>query len=369
MDSLQDLVRSMVSGQQLIEAILQYAAEQRSSDIHIEPLDTSVRVRLRCDGVLVPVCHIPKERLDTMTARIKILANLDIANKILPQDGRFAWRDFDLRVSTMPTIRGEKTVIRLLETMPQERRLHTLGMASPSYELLRNILQKQRGLFLISGPTGSGKSTTLYAVLQELDQVSLSIATLEDPVEYGISGISQSQIHVKQGLAFHNGLRALLRQDPDILVIGEIRDAETAQIAVRAALTGHMVISTIHTATAVDVPLRLIDMGVPTYLVADALLGIMSQRLPRYLCSCQKQEEKSTGCALCRQRGYKGRFCLAEVVPVGPHVTQAIRLQEHKEALNVAAKADGALLFAEVMAEAVRQGLTDQAELTRVYGV
>lgn len=373
MTSLQDRVQSFVSGQQIVEAILHYAQDQQSSDIHIEPLDGCMRVRFRCDGVLVPVCEIPIERLQTITARIKILAHLDIANKIVPQDGRFSWQGLDIRVSTMPTIRGEKIVLRMLDSLRLERRLQTLGMAHRAYTLLMGLLAKRQGLFLISGPTGSGKSTTLYAMLQELDDPSRSIATLEDPVEYGLSGISQSQIHPKQGLYFQNGLRALLRQDPDILVIGEIRDAETAQIAVRAALTGHMVLSTIHTAAAVDVPLRLIDMGVPPYLVADSLLGIMSQRLPRRLCHCKTRDDaqhyQAKGCPVCYQRGYVGRFCLAEVVPVGTALRESIRQQANSSAMAAAAAHDGAMLFAAAMDEALQRGVTDRAELVRVYGL
>lgn len=250
---------------EIVSELLVYAADSGASDIHIEPMDRAVRIRLRRDGVLMSVGELPAERLDAVTARIKILASLDIANKRLPQDGRFVWPDgrrpIDMRVSTMPTIRGEKTVIRLLDAGQVTLNLDCLGLGDDVAALLRQLTKRSSGLFLYSGATGSGKTTTLYAALQELHRPEVSIATLEDPVEYKLEGVCQSQIHVKSGLEFHNGLRALLRQDPDILVIGEIRDVETARIAIRAALTGHLVFSTLHAASAAEAPIRLIEIS------------------------------------------------------------------------------------------------------------
>lgn len=369
----EESMRHAASGQQLMETVLQYAVQTKGSDIHIEPLEEQVRVRLRIDGVLMTAGELPKERLHALTTRIKIMANLDIANKITPQDGRFTWKQLDMRVSTMPTIRGEKTVIRILDGTKRGVLLDSLGMNEKAYTLFRRLLQRRQGLLLVSGPTGSGKSTTLYAALQELDDPSLSIATLEDPVEYAVPGISQSQIHVKQGLEFHNGLRALLRQDPDILVIGEIRDAETAQMAVRAALTGHMVLSTVHTATAADVPLRLMDMGIAPYLLAEALIGLTSQRLVRQLCSCAVPDPegvyRAAGCDACLHRGYVGRICISEVIPVGLTVRKCIRQKEDAMHIADAARKEGAVLFDDAISEALEQGLTDRMEIMRVFGL
>lgn len=370
------------TAQEIVQAVIQYAVFSKSSDIHIEPLDDSVRIRMRRDGVLVTAAVIAKEKLDTLTARIKIMAKLDIANKRLPQDGHFVWQEgdrrVDMRVSTMPTIRGEKTVIRLLDTGGISLELDALGMEPPVVAALRRLTHCSKGLFIYSGPTGSGKSTTMYAALRELQRDEISIATLEDPVEYKINGFCQSQIQLKQGLAFQNGLRALLRQDPDVLVIGEIRDAETARIAVRAALTGHVVFSTIHASRAVDVPIRLMDMGIEPYLIADALLGMSSQRLARRLCpSCSREADDQVdrtvrqhqGCPSCFQSGYAGRFSLCEIIPVGFHVKQAVRHGCQEEDMEQAACADGAILMEEVIAAALQNGMTDTDEIHRIYDI
>lgn len=243
--------------------------------------------------------------------------------------------------------------------------------------LLRRLTKRSSGLFLYSGATGSGKTTTLYAALQELHRPEVSIATLEDPVEYKLEGVCQSQIHVKCGLEFHNGLRALLRQDPDILVIGEIRDVETARIAIRAALTGHLVFSTLHAASAAEAPIRLIDMGIAPYLVADALIGITSQRLARRLCSrCRRQEQTGSpsafahqGCGHCFHSGYDGRFCLCEVLPVGEHVKALIRQSGSASAIAGAAALDGAIFTKSLVQRALSEGWTDAEEIGRVYNV
>lgn len=364
---------------EIVDALLVYAVDSGASDIHIEPLDAMVRIRLRRDGVLVPVGEIPAERLEAVTARIKILSNLDIANKRLPQDGRFVWKDgqrsVDMRVSTMPSIRGEKTVIRLLDAGQVTLNLECLGLGMEVAELLRTLTHRRSGLFLYSGATGSGKTTTLYAALQELNHPEVSIATLEDPVEYKMEGVCQSQIHVKSGLEFHNGLRALLRQDPDILVIGEIRDVETARIAVRAALTGHLVFSTLHAASAAEAIVRLLDMGIEAYLVADALIGITSQQLVRRLCkSCRRERHSSDGtrafihqgCIHCFHSGYIGRFCLCEVLPVGTYVRPVIRQCGSSADIERAAVLDGAIFKREVVHQALMQGWTDHEEIRRV---
>ena len=311
--------------QELVDTILEEAVRTGVSDIHIEPLDGCVRIRLRRDGVLFPTAEIPIDQLDQIIARIKVMSSLDIADKRLPQDGRFVWnsqdRTIDMRVSTMPTVRGEKMVVRLLDSETVSLNLDKLGMDVIALSLLRKLIHANKGLFVLCGPTSSGKTTTLYAALRELLSMEVSIATLEDPVEYKVEGLCQSQINRKGGLLFINGLRALLRQDPDILAIGEIRDKETAEIAVQAALTGHLVFSTLHAGSAIEVPIRLMDMGIEPYLAADALLGITSQRLARRLCeACRftnaQAEYEHKGCDDCYHTGYRGRMSLCEVVPV-----------------------------------------------------
>lgn len=360
------------SATRIVEMLLQQAIEVHASDIHIEPLDEAVRVRFRRDGVLLTAASIPLAKADMVTARIKVLARMDIADKRRPQDGRIVWdsheKTVDLRVSTMPTVRGEKTVLRLLDTTHVELKLETLGITPSVCQSIRQIVSQNRGLFLFSGPTGSGKTSTLYAVLRELHKTEVSIATLEDPVEYKVNGICQSQIHEKGGLVFQNGLRALLRQDPDILVIGEIRDGETANIAVRAALTGHLVLSTVHTASAAEVPERLIDMGVEPYLVADALSGITSQRLARRICRhCRGKEELRKTCTACFSTGYEGRICLCEIMPVKQQLRKCIRQGDGMDEMEAAAITDGAVLMKEVLLYHIQKGYTDWQEIQRVY--
>lgn len=368
-----------VTAGDIVTALLTRAIEEKASDIHVEPLDTVMRIRFRRDGVLTTAAMLPGDKGEKITARLKILAGLDIANKRIPQDGRIIWQEktqtIDMRVSTMPTIRGEKTVIRLLDTGQLELELSCLGMLPEVQAVLRQLIHRSHGLFIFSGPTGSGKTSTLYAALQELHLPEVSIATLEDPVEYKVEGICQSQIQTKGGLLFQNGLRALLRQDPDILVIGEIRDRETARIAVQAALTGHVVFTTLHTATAVEVPERLIDMGVEPYLVADALVGMTAQRLVRRLCPhCRKKREDSQirglyrhhRCERCFFSGYKGRFSLCEIVRVGETVRHCIRQGGMVAAMREAAIADGAIFMETVIRTQLQSGNTDWEEIQRV---
>ena len=373
------LAAPAVTAQEMVELILGHAVDGGVSDIHIEPMDDCARVRFRLDGVLFSAGTLPLERLEKVTARIKIMSSLDIANKRLPQDGRLVWKDgkrvVDMRVSTMPTVRGEKTVIRLLNSDAVLLDIDRLGFAVPVVGGMRKLLKNTRGLFLLGGPTGSGKTTTLYAALRELDSPAVSVATLEDPVEYKVNGLCQSQINRKSGLFFLNGLRALLRQDPDILVIGEIRDRETADIAVHAALTGHLVFSTLHAGSAFEAPVRLIDMGIEPYLVGDALLGVLSQRLARRLCpACRKEipdGEYGTfthgACEACCHTGYKGRIALGEILSVGAQVRRAIRQCAGAGAIEEAGKADGAWSMAQSIQEALQQGKTDWPEVQRVY--
>ena len=353
------------TAQDLLDRLIGYAVREGASDIHIEPLDESVRVRCRFDGVLYTVAAAPPEKGEPFLIRLKIMAGLDIANKRLPQDGRILWESgavkTDLRLSTMPTVRGEKAVIRILGSRTADFSLDGLGLPERGVALIRGALTYTNGLIIICGPTGSGKTTTLYAALRELDSDAVSIATLEDPVEYKINGFSQSQVNAKGGVEFPQGLRALLRQDPDILVIGEIRDGETATIAVRAALTGHLVLSTLHAATALHAPGRLIDMGIEPYLLADALLCLMAQRLVRRKCSVCGGK----GCKACHGSGYGGRLCISEVVPMNAPLRNAIR--SGKSEGEMQRLAGEGLLFSESIRRSIGSGLTDAAEIRRVY--
>ncbi|WP_427113267.1 GspE/PulE family protein [Megasphaera sueciensis] len=371
---------SETNAQNIVDSVLGHAVQAGVSDIHIEPMDHCVRIRFRFDGVLFQAGELPSHMLEKITARVKIMSSLDIANKRLPQDGRMIWqtddRSIDMRVSTMPTVRGEKTVIRLLDANRVHLDLDTLGLGESVVPMLRRLSRNSKGLLLISGSTNSGKTTTLYAMLRELLSPAVSIATMEDPVEYQLQGVSQSQINPKGGLLFHNGLRALLRQDPDILVIGEMRDRETAEIAVRAALTGHLVFSTLHTSSAVEAPIRLADMGIEKYLLSEALVGIISQKLVRKICrhccvpAAEEQRQgryRHVGCTHCFHTGYTGRICLCEVVPVGRHMRKQIRNSDNAEILRDAAKADGAWFMKQSVEEALAKGMTDWAEIQRMY--
>ncbi len=327
----------------LINALMEQAVGMGASDIHIEPLATQVRVRMRVDGALSTVLTTPLSTAGAMTARVKILAALNIAEHRAPQDGRFNMRvlgnEIDVRLSVIPTIHGEKAVLRLLNRsaflIPKEK----LGFTQKNLAKFDDLLSTPHGIVLITGPTGSGKSTTLYTMLDEMNNMRDNIVTVEDPVEYMIDGLNQIQVNPRAGITFATGLRAILRQDPDIIMIGEIRDSETVEIAIRAAITGHLVLSTVHTNDAVASVYRLVDMGIPPYMVAASLVGIISQRLIRLICpSCRQSYKpaqtelalagidentaagvtfyKGFGCPSCNQTGYKGRVAVHEVLIV-----------------------------------------------------
>jgi len=269
----------------LLDQILSQALEKKASDIHLEPREDYVRLRYRVDGILEEADPLHKNQQAALISRIKVLANLDISESRLPQDGRINFkqkhREFDLRISILPTVHGEKTVIRMLERRRALLKLTELGMTGEDLLLFRRLISKRSGLILVSGPTGSGKTTTLYAALRELNCRENNIMTIEDPVEYQLPGVNQTQVNPKAGLTFPRALRTILRQDPDILLIGEIRDLETARIAVQAALTGHLVFSTLHTKDASGAAVRLTEMGIESYLIEDVLLGVIAQRLIR----------------------------------------------------------------------------------------
>ncbi|MBI2779573.1 MAG: type II secretion system ATPase GspE [Gammaproteobacteria bacterium] len=325
----------------LINALLTEAVKENASDIHIEPFENRLVVRFRVDGVLREVLEPKRVLAPLIAARIKVMAKLDIAEKRLPQDGRIslrvAGRPVDVRVSTLPSGHGERVVLRLLDKQAGRLNLEQLGMAPATLAVMHRIIERPHGIILVTGPTGSGKTTTLYAALTRLNDKTRNIMTVEDPIEYYLDGIGQTQVNTKVDMTFARGLRAILRQDPDIVMVGEIRDLETAEIAVQSSLTGHMVLSTLHTNTAVGAVTRLRDMGVEPFLLSSSLIGVLAQRLVRLLCPhCKQQVTASAaecdtlglphenpptlysavGCEQCNSLGYRGRTGIYEVIEV-----------------------------------------------------
>ena len=323
----------------LINALITEAIKENASDIHVEPFETRLSIRFRVDGVLREVLEPPRQIASLLCSRIKVMAQLDIAEKRLPQDGRIsikvANRPVDIRVSTLPSGHGERVVMRILDKQAGRLDLLQLGMDEKDRQRLSKIIQKPHGIILVTGPTGSGKTTTLYAMLSALNDAKRNILTVEDPIEYDLDGIGQTPVNTKVNMTFARGLRAILRQDPDVVMVGEIRDSETAQIAVQASLTGHLVLSTLHTNSAVGAITRLQDMGIEPFLLSSTLLGVISQRLVRSLCSKCKTETslageelakygvnsnnsvfQAKGCSQCLQTGYKGRSGIYEMIEI-----------------------------------------------------
>lgn len=333
----------------LLNALLTQAIKQNASDIHIETFEDSLVIRFRVDGVLKEVLQPQRVLSPLLISRVKVMAKLDIAEKRLPQDGRIALkiagRNVDVRVSTMPASHGERVVLRLLDKKAAKLDLSHLGMFDETLTLMRELITKPHGIILVTGPTGAGKTTSLYAVLTELNKVSCNILTVEDPIEYYLPGIGQTQVNTKVNMTFARGLRAILRQDPDIVMVGEIRDLETAEIAVQASLTGHLVLSTLHTNTAIGAITRLKDMGVEPFLLASSLIGVAAQRLVRLLCPHCKQSQVATpsecdvlnvssdnppliyhpkGCNECNQLGYSGRSGIYELIAIDDELSRMI---------------------------------------------
>tara|TARA_B100000161_G_scaffold240725_1_gene192903 strand:- start:261 stop:1703 length:1443 start_codon:yes stop_codon:yes gene_type:complete len=329
----------------LINATITKAVKARASDIHLEPFENKLSIRFRVDGVLREVLQYQKNITQMIISRIKIMSKLDISERRLPQDGRISIsvgkRDIDLRVSTLPSSFGERVVLRILEKDKTHIQLEQLGFSSEILKNFRKNLSKNEGIILVTGPTGSGKTTSLYSGLREISDRSQNILTIEDPVEYALEGIGQTQVNNKTGLTFAKGLRAILRQDPDIVMVGEIRDKETAEIAIQASLTGHLVLSTVHTNSAVNAITRLRDMGIEPYLLSSSLIFVLSQRLVRKLCpNCKTADEdsknilkkykikgkafKSVGCNSCDNTGYKGRLSIGEFVSIDEKVSEFI---------------------------------------------
>ncbi|HEX6309025.1 MAG TPA: ATPase, T2SS/T4P/T4SS family [Longimicrobiales bacterium] len=371
----------------LVDLMLAQAVQQRASDVHLEPVGTTMRVRARVDGVLRELMVLPAHSRGAVISRIKVMAGLDIAVKRRPQDGRSAahiqGRELALRVSTLPTHTGEKVVVRLLDPANAAGRLDQLGMGPPLYRELTRLLERSHGVLLVTGPTGSGKTTTLYAALSSFDRERRNLITLEDPVEYRMSGLTQIQVHRKAGLGFPAALRAVLRQDPDVIMVGELRDRETVEIALAAALTGHLVLSTLHTNDAASAPSRLHEMGAPPYLVAGGLIGVLAQRLARRLCvHCRAQRTARAedlvpfglpprdvqvfapvGCTRCDGTGFRGRVGVYELLVVTPRLRDRIVRRAPADALLEIARAEGFTSLGQDAWAKVRAGLTSIGEV------
>ena len=369
----------------LVNNLVNQAIHEVATDIHIEPGENLVKVRYRKDGMLKDSMELPKWVQASLTSRIKILAELDIAEKRLPQDGRIKWQyegeAIDMRVSTLPTRVGEKVVIRILKHMETVGTMETLGMSSEVYEIVKQLIHRPQGMLFVTGPTGSGKSSTLYASLREILEKDINVSTIEDPIEYRLDGANQVQINDKAGLTFASALRSLLRQDPDVIMVGEIRDEETAAIAVQAAQTGHLVFSTLHTNDAASAVTRLLDLKVKPFLISSAVLGVLSQRLVRKLCgSCFTMaaptvEEKmflpmlpdscptAVGCPACNGTGYRGRTGIFELLQFDTQIRESI-LSGKSEA-HMKKTSNYKQLVMDGM-DKLKQNVTSASELIRV---
>jgi type IV pilus assembly protein PilB len=378
----------------LVHSIIADAVERGASDIHFEPRGGNLRVRFRVDGVTFDATTVPKSRAAPFVSRVKLMAELDIAERRLPQDGRIGLtvndRSIDLRVATLPVVRGEAVVMRILDKGNAMMDLDGLGMAEPESARLRRAIERIHGAVLVTGPTGAGKTTTVYAALDEVNTPDRTLVTIEDPVEYELAGVKQVQVNTKTGLTFATGLRSMVRADPDVLMVGEIRDRETAQIAIESALTGHLVLSTMHTNDAPMAAARLIDMGVEPFLIASGLECVVAQRLARRLCEhCRRPAEVTPtelersglpatgggfaayepgGCVRCGDTGYRGRVGIYEVMALTEDVRTLILRKSSSDEVAAAAVAGGMRRLREDGLEKVRAGVTSIAEVLRVVG-
>lgn len=373
----------------LLNSLVERAIKSNASDIHIEPFERETKVRMRIDGVIMEYVSLQRNVHQPLIARIKIMANLDIAEKRIPQDGHFRVKTenghVNIRVSLLPTVFGEKAVLRLLVSSGELDYAGQFGMDDESYRRFLPMLNSNNGIIYITGPTGSGKSTTLYMVLEYLSGRRLNISTIEDPVEKNVAGINQTQVNPVAGLTFESGLRALLRQDPDVIMVGETRDGETAEISVRAAITGHVVLSTLHTNDAASSIVRLQDMGVETYLVANSLVGMVAQRLMRKVCPNCRQEIETTpeerkllgqdvvkisrgrGCAQCNHTGYRGRIAIHEIITVDSMLRRMISSQASMEEIVAYAKENQNMrTLRDSALQMVREGISTPEELLKV---
>lgn len=375
----------------LVNQIIANALIQRASDIHFDPHETEYRVRYRVDGILRTERALPKHMQNVITARIKIMANLNITETRLPQDGRIKttinFKPVDIRVSSLPTIYGEKVVMRLLDLSNTMNSLDKIGFSHTNMEKFSTMLKKPNGIILITGPTGSGKSSTLYATLNELNSEDVNIITVEDPVEYQMEGVNQIQVNENVGLTFASGLRSILRQDPDIVMIGEIRDTETAEVATRASLTGHLVLSTLHTNSSIEALARLVDMGIEPFLISSSMLGIVAQRLVRRVCrdcghtveATEREKEifasrglsietvrRGRGCPSCNMTGYRGRMAIHEVLPIDETVRRLILKTAPSTEIRNYVREQGMKFLIDDGLMKVQEGLTTTEEILRV---
>jgi len=373
----------------LVNSVIEQAVKLRASDVHIEPYENEVRVRFRIDGELYENITPSRSSHSAIVTRIKIIGGMNIAERRVPQDGRVEMivdgHDIDMRISVLPTVFGEKIVIRLLDRSAEVMSKEQLGFTHRNLEMFDRIVQNPYGIVLVTGPTGSGKTTTLYSVLSELNQINKNIVTVEDPVEYRLHGINQSQVNIKAGMTFANGLRSILRQDPDIVMVGEIRDMETAQIAVRAAITGHLVLSTVHTNDTAATIARMVDMGVEPYLLSSSLVGIVAQRLVKKVCShCKEPYEpnehernllnlahgdklyKGAGCNFCNDTGYRGRTAIHEVMNIDAEIREFIDRGGHTDELRKLARSKGMMTLRESCRDLVVSGITTVDELLKM---
>ncbi|MGX8175992.1 GspE/PulE family protein [Exiguobacterium artemiae] len=374
----------------LVNQILENGISQRASDIHMDPQETSLSIRIRIDGELRTENNYPKQIQNILTTRIKVMSELDITETRLPQDGRIKFlyngAAYDFRVSTLPTVYGEKVVIRILDSSNSNISIAKIGFSERNEQQFREMLKRPNGIILITGPTGSGKSSTLYGALNELNDESRNIITVEDPVEYQVDGINQVQVNSKIGLTFASGLRSILRQDPNVVMVGEIRDIETAEISIRASLTGHLVLSTLHTNSAVSSITRLIDMGVEPFLVAASVTGLIAQRLVRRVCrDCGEVQPLSKrelelfeqegieatsvvrgrGCSSCNMTGYRGRLAIQEVVMVDEVLRRMIMNQSTESEITTYVRSQGQQLLLTDGLTKVAQGITTTEEILR----
>jgi type IV pilus assembly protein PilB len=387
-----ELLHKSTPAVRLVASMIAAAAGKQASDIHIEPQATDTVIRFRVDGMLRDHQRVPRALQNSVVSRIKILADMDIAERRAPQDGRFlvkiSGKKIDLRVSTLPTQYGEKVVMRLLESDAPLQNYAALGLAPEIAEGLTRILAQPQGMLLVTGPTGSGKSTTLYSSLHMVRKPTLNIITVEDPVEYAVPGLNQVQVNSKTGLTFATCLRSILRQDPNVIMVGEIRDRETAEIAIKAAQTGHLVLSTLHTNDAVSAVTRLLDLGVPGFQIATSVSGIIAQRLVRRLCTCHVEAPMSPeyasrllqagiqdpphaqhlphGCEACDLTGYKGRIGIYEMLVLDDAIREAVRSGGRNDEIRSLARNNGMKLMQEYALDRVRQGLTTLDEVQRV---
>ncbi len=375
----------------LVNQILSSAVFQRASDIHIDPLDDKVLVRYRVDGILEEVREFPLKIHPQMVSRIKVMSGMDITETRVPQDGRIQTyiqqKSIDLRISTLPTVRGEKVVMRILDLSGAMSKIKNIGLDPKEERIVRDMIAQPNGIVLVSGPTGSGKTTTLYACLHELNDPNVNIVTVEDPVEIKVQGINQVQVHPEVNMTFASALRSILRQDPNIVMIGEIRDVETAEISIRASLTGHLVLSTIHTNDAVKTIMRLLDMEIEPFLLASSLTGVIAQRLVRRLCpECSYLDEpnpsevamfrryaidlekvkRPKGCPSCNFKGYAGRVGIFEVLPIKAEMQKLISEKAPLNVLERAARQQGTMSLLQAGLQKVKQGITTLEEVLKV---